>query len=197
VETRSHHAFPRIRPDHVKGLPRSGVYSNHPMFTKVRSIVNSHGMNLRLDPWFAQPENLAVVDVAIGGVLLLIVTFLLSVPCTREGIPHRLVRLFGPVSVYGFATWWMIQVRHATALPAIALGFLSAAIADLLVPRRSRPVRHLNAECEETRDGSGLQARGPLPPSAGERSGGSAHPPAHRGRIRTVDLIFPAPRCRS
>lgn len=66
------------------------------MFTKVRSIVNSHGMNLRLDPWFAQPVNLAVVDVAIGGVLLLIVTFLLSVPCTREGIPHRLVRLFGP-----------------------------------------------------------------------------------------------------
>jgi len=163
------------------------------MFTKVLSIVNSHGMNLRLDPWFAQPENLAVVDVAIGGVLLLIVTFLLSVPSTREGIPHRLVRLFGPVSVYGFATWWMIQVRHATALPAIALGFLSAAIADLLVPR-PRPVRHLNAECDEMRDGSGLQARGPLPPSAGERSGGSAHPPAHRGRIRTVDLIFPAPQ---
>ena len=177
-------------------VPGGGVYSNHPMFAKVRSIVNSHGMNLRLDPWFAQLENLALVDVAIGGILLLIVTFLLSVPCTREGIPHRLVRLFGPVSVYGFATWWMIQVRHATALPAIALGFLSAAIADLLVPRRSRPVRHLNAEWEETRDGNGLQAHGPLPPSAGERSAGSAHPPAHRGRVRTVDLIFPAPRCR-
>ena len=100
-------------------------------------------MNLRLDPWFAQLENLALVDVAIGGALLLMVTFLLSVPGTREGIPHRLFRLFGPVSVYGFATWWMIQVRHATVLPAIALGFLTAAIADLLAPRRSRPVRHL------------------------------------------------------
>ena len=67
-------------------------------------------MNLRLDPWFAQLENLALVDVVIGATLLLIVTFLLSVPGTREGIPHRLFRLFGPVLVYGFATWWMIQV---------------------------------------------------------------------------------------
>jgi hypothetical protein len=100
-------------------------------------------MNPRLDLWFAHLENLVILDVTIGAVLLLIVTFLLSVPCTREGIPHRLVRLFGPVSVYGFATWWMIQVRHATALSAIALGFLTAAITDLLVPRRSRPARHL------------------------------------------------------
>ena len=100
-------------------------------------------MNLRLDPWFAHLENLVLLVVTIGAVLLLIVTFLLSVPGTREGIPHRLFRLFGPVSVYGFATWWMIQVRHATALPAIALGFLTAAITDLLVPRRSRPARHL------------------------------------------------------
>jgi hypothetical protein len=100
-------------------------------------------MNLRLDPWFAQPENLALVEVSIGAVLLIIITLLLSVPGTREGIPHRLFRLFGPVAVYGFATWWMIQVRHAATLPAIALGFMTAAITDLLVPRRSRPVRHL------------------------------------------------------
>lgn len=100
-------------------------------------------MNLRLDPWFAQLENLAVVEVVIGAVLLLLVTFLLSMPGARERIPHRLFRLFGPASVYGLATWWMIQVRHATALPAIALGFLTAAITDLLVPRRSRPVRNM------------------------------------------------------
>ncbi|MGA8312293.1 MAG: hypothetical protein WB755_19845 [Terriglobales bacterium] len=100
-------------------------------------------MNLRLDPWFGQLENLALVDVAIGAALLLMVTFLLSVPGAREGISHRLFRLFVPLSVYGLATWWMIQVRHATVLPAIALGFLSAAIADLFVPRRPRPVRHL------------------------------------------------------
>ena len=91
----------------------------------------------------AQLENHALVSVAIGAALLLIVTFLLSVPSARERIPNRLFRLFVPVSIYGLAAWWMIQVSHATALPTIALGFLAAAIADLFVPRRSRPVRHL------------------------------------------------------
>jgi len=57
-------------------------------------------MNLRLDPWFAQLENLTLVVVAMGAALLLMVTFLLSVPGAREGMPHRLFRLFGPVSVY-------------------------------------------------------------------------------------------------
>jgi hypothetical protein len=91
---------------------------------------------------FAQLENHPLISVAIGAVLLLIVTFLLSVPGARERIPYRLFRLFVPLSIYGLASWWMIQVRHATAPPAIALGFLAAAMADLFVPRRSRPVRH-------------------------------------------------------
>ena len=100
-------------------------------------------MVLLLDLLFTELENHLLISVAIGAALLLIVAFLLSVPGARERIPHRLFRLFVPVSIYGLVVWWMIQVRHATAPPTIALGFLAAAIVDLFVPRRSRPVRHL------------------------------------------------------
>ena len=100
-------------------------------------------MALALNLSLAQLENHPLVSVAIGAAMLLLVTFLLSVPGARERLPHRLFRLFVPVSIYGLTIWWMIQVRHATAPPTIAFGFLAAAIADLVVPRRSRPVRHL------------------------------------------------------
>jgi hypothetical protein len=100
-------------------------------------------MALPLNLLLAQLDNHPLISVAIGAVLLLIVTFLLSVPGARERIPHRLFRLFVPLSIYGLVSWWMIQVRHETASPTIALGFLAAAMADLFVPRRSRPGRHL------------------------------------------------------
>src|SRR4029077_20219636 len=57
-------------------------------------------MNLRLDPWFAQLENLAFVDVAIGTVVLLIVTFLLSVPAHAKGSPSPLSPVWPRVGVW-------------------------------------------------------------------------------------------------
>lgn len=67
-------------------------------------------------------------------------TLLLSLSRAREGIRHRTKRMAVGLFAYAAATWWMVTVKHATAMAAIVVGIVAGGVADLLIPRRSRHI---------------------------------------------------------
>jgi hypothetical protein len=75
-----------------------------------------------------------------GAGLMAAVTFMLSVSRAREGIRHKLYRMFVALTVYCIAVIVMTQVQHAAMPVAMTVGILAGLVADLFVPARSRHI---------------------------------------------------------
>jgi predicted branched-subunit amino acid permease len=87
-----------------------------------------------------QTEN-AFQQLGIGAAMAAAFTFLLSLSRAREGIRHRLHRLFISLAVYGVVAAVMIQYHYAPMV-AVTVGIFAGVIADSMIPKRARHIPH-------------------------------------------------------